>query len=449
MGEGSTHQLPLPDVLRVVRQQVPEPYAAQNSVEAHQQQQQRQRQQHQDAVRQLQAVPAAQAQAWSAADESVVAQQVELPASPLLTSEQDWVAHSPDAIQLRMMDSIQLGQMHSTADLALLEAASEAGQEAAAASESSPDPGAAPTLPGLVHSDLCLESDDMSSVDAAQGEGKIAGREEAEAAVLSLSAGEGALGDSSTSDSSASATDSLQQQHQPDWQQQWAQMQLQQQQQRRQHAVARSKKPQPSKLMLAVAAAAAAEQSEPIRAIFERHGPLGEFSTAPPSAGSIRLAISKPDAAFHDKASTHAHVERSHAAECSPGSSSIADDACALLHHVQAGSYVFDGFHSAQAGAQHAQHTQHARGAQRAQQAQHAQHSQGDQRHSDKQAEDPPATSKRSLGAAAKPPADDSSAETSPEAARNSRMKMRRTSGEFQQVLFPCIVHFTVTCLRA
>ena len=54
--------------------------------------------------------------------------------------------------------------------------------------------------------------------------------------------------------------------------------------------------------------------------------------------------------------------------------------------------------------------------------------------------------SKRSLTPTAHLTADDSSADTSPEAARNSRMKMRRTSGEYQQVSFdaPLMMLFVI-----
>lgn len=441
MPEMSTQQLPLSDILMAVRHQVLEPWAAQHSLEAQQQN---------DAVKHLQARPAAESEARlparSEADESLAAEQTLTSVEQPSMSDQNAgsTVHSPDAIQLRMLDSIQLGQMHSTADLASSEASPEAEQKA---TESSPEPAAAHALlckdlspdkgsfdvmPAHVEADLAAaEQEEASQESEANPAAAEEAAEEAEAMVLRLPSDVAiaiAADHSPAADSKASTADSSDEKQQPDWNQQWAQMQSKQQQQ--QSATARRKQPQPSKLMQALAAASVAEQSEPITAIFERHSQLAEPCALPPA--TTRVFGSKVNAGvggepFLDRQP----VGCPRGAESLSEYSGIPEDAHALLHHAQVSSHVLAGDQPAVADAQHDE------------QAQQPQHAQQAQRHSGRQAEDSSAASKRSLVLTVKPDANGSSAETSPEAAKNSRMKMRRTSGEFQQVMPPWLMLFS------
>ena len=422
MPEASSQQLPLSDMLMAVKHQMLDPWTAQHPSEAQQQK---------DALVRPQALPAAESKARSETDESLAAEQTQTSVGkPMSEQNAGSTVHSPNGTQLRMLDSIQLGQMHSTADLASSEASPEAEQQA---TESSPEPATA-------HALLCndLSSDlDSSDVIASQVEADIAAAEEeatakepeadleAEDTVLRLPSDVGiavAAGDSPAADSEASSADSFdEQQQQPDWHQQWAQLQSKQQQQ--QHATARRKQSQPSKLMKSLAAAAVAEQSEPISAIFERHSQLAEPCAFPAAATHM---VSRVDAGLEaSSTSVEQHVGRPGGAELLSENSGMAEDAGTLIHYAQVSSHVHGGDQSAL----------HAEQAQHAQQAQHL---------SGRQAEVSSAASKRSLMPAVRPDPYDSSAETSPEAAKNSRMKMRRTSGEFQQVVLPCIVWLKV-----
>ena len=429
MPEVSTQQLPLPDILMAVKQQLLEPWAAQHSLEIQLQK---------DAMVRLQALPAAESEARSEADESLAAEQTLTSVQKLPMPEQNAgsAVHSPDAIQLRMLDSIQLGQMHSTADLASSGASPEVEREATA-----------------THALFCkdLSSDlDSTGAEAAQVEANItpaeAGKEseadpaaaeeaakEAQATVLRLPSEvliAAAAGDSPAADSEASSADSSDgQQQQPDWNQQWAQLQTNQQQ----HATARRKQPQPSKLMKALAAASVAEQSEPINAIFERHSQLAEPCALLPAA--TQVVGSRSNTGLSIDSLLDRQDEGPCSAELLSGNSSMTEDAGALLDPAQVSCHVLGCDHP---DAQQAEQAQHAKQAQHPQQAQRAKHSQDGTDHSSRQAEDSSAASKRSLVPAVQPDANDSSAETSPEAAKNSRMKMRRTSGEFQQVMPPC-----------
>ena len=427
MPEASIQQLPLPDILMAVKHQVLEPWATQPSLEAQQQK---------DALLCLHALPAAESEARSEADESLAAEQTmtSVRKPPVSERTAGSTVHSPDAIQLRMLDSIQLGQMHSTADLASSEASPEAEQKA---NESSPEPAAAHALLSKDLSSVLDSSDVIATqveADIAAAEEEEAAKEpeadlaaaeeaaeEAEATVLRLPSDvviAAAVGDSPAADSEASSGDSFdeQQQQQPDWNRQWAQMQCKQQHQQ-QHASARRKQLQPSKLMKALAAAAVAEQSEPISAIFQRHSQLAEPCALPAAATYM---VSRADAGLGASSTCgRQHVGRPSGAELLSENSSMAEDAGALLHYAQVSGHVLGGDQPALADAQHAE------------QAQHAQH---------RQSEDSSAASKRSLVPAVRTHPHDSSAETSPEAAKNSRMKMRRTSGEFQQVMLPCMV---------
>ena len=445
MPEVSTQHLPLPDILMAVKHQLLEPWAAQHSLEAQQQK---------DAMLCLQALPAAGSEARSEADEALAAENTwSVGRPPMPEHNAGSTVHSPDATQLRMLDSIQLGQMNSTADLASSEASSEVEQKA---TESSPEPAAARAL-------LCKDPSldiDSYNVIAAQGVADTAAAEEeaaneseadpaaaeeasekAEAIILRLPSEvdiAAATGGSPAADSEASIADSSDgPQQQPDWNQQWAQLQSKQHQQ--QHASARGKQPQPSKLMKALAAASVAEQSESISATFERYSRLAEPYALLPAA--TNMVGSKVTAGI----GINSLSARQHVGPCSAESqseySSMAEHAGDPLHHEQV-SLGYDA--RALADAQQAEQAQHAQQAQLPQQAQPVQHSQKNHARSGRQAEDSSAASKRSLVPAVKPDANDSSAETSPEAAKNSRMKMRRTSGEFQQVMPPFTVWLRV-----
>lgn len=443
MPDLALQQLRLPDILTAVRQQLLEPWAAQ---------------QQRDTMGQLLALPVNETEAGSEADESFNASQREASGVQSSVHEQEIrsLKQSPDITQLQMLDDMQLQQMHSTADLAA--AASEAEQEAELAAETLPAQAASQASPSRLSApmDTLYSKPDNSvpqGLEAARQQAASAAaaeQEEAEAAVLMLpSEVTAAAADMATSDRASSA-DSNDRLCQPEWHLQWDHMSKQQQQRQQRHNLqnrsGRGYRPQPSDLMKQVAAASLAEQSEPISAIFECHSQQAEPQTA---GDKLRAATGNSPAAVNHDLHSDARLYSPHAAASPHGKDDVAADAAILLSHdMQASVSTTISAQPPLAAAEHAQQQDQAWQTQQtdnAHQAKQAQHIMTDQHESSWQVEASPGTSvtsKRSLVAAAKSSAKlpaksaahGSSAETSPEAARNSRMKVRRTSGEYQQV---------------
>ena len=449
-------QLQLPNILTAVRQQLLEPWAAQ---------------QQSVAMGQLPALPANKAEAGSEAEKSLNASLREASGghSPMHEQGIESVMNSPDTVQLRVLDKIQLQQMHSTAELA---AASEAEQEAESAAESSPNDAASPmslSIPSAAVN-LCYSEPEDSvhqGLEAAHPEAAAAEQEEAEAAVLRLPPEVIAASADMVTLDSASSDDSNDIMHPSEWHLQWERMSRQQQrqwqqhwQQDAQHRTGQGCRPQPSELMKQVAAASLAEQSEPISAIFERHSQQAEPQAASMLSGDrSRAEAGNSPAAVHDDLHSDPSLCSLHATTSAMGKDDAAADAPNLPpHQTQASIITTESVQPPHAGAEHPQ--QHGQVWQtqqydHAHPVEQAQHIMNHQHESSCRAEASPSTSltsKRSLVAAAKSaaesPAHDSSAETSPEAARNSRMKVRKTSGEYQQVIVHTVAVQCCVCIR-
>ena len=424
---------PMPDVLpQQLPQQLLEPWAAQQLLQAQNQG---------DAISHLQALPEAMSEAeLEAADEASLTateQRQSAAQEPAATADSQLLvseAHaggsdvSPGISQMQAPNDTQLDQMNSTADL---ETISEA-----AARNAFPSAHTSPDLPSDQHQHVRRELSKPAERDqspAVEQEADETMQEFALQQSLSEPAHRSSVR-SPQADSAASsdASDTLQQQS---WHEQWQEMQHQQQQ--RHQRQARPQAAQPTELMAKVAAAAIAEQSLPIRAIFERHAKhttLAEsherlHGAAVNEIGASRSAFTLPEEEsrgipglqavaelFAAQAAESAHGQAQHSWFDDGSHDDEAEDVCAvqdLPDEVEAKLGPSKG---------------------------------GDAMTKDSGNDDrlggpawgassASSVSKRSLAPAPASPANESSGDTSPEAARNSRMKVRRTSGEYQQVM--------------
>ncbi len=424
-------QLPLPEILAAVRQQLLEPWAAQQLLQAQNQG---------DTMSHLQALPEAVAEAeLEAIDEasltaieprqSAAHGPVGTADSQSLTAEKHAASCdiSPGASQMQAPNDARLDQMHSTADLEFI---SEAAQPNAF-----PSMLTSPDLPSDQHNHL-------SSKLSKPAERHFSPAEEQEAEetmqdfALQQSLREPAHRSSIRStgaDSAASSADgdTLQQQS---WHEQWQKMQHQQQLRHRRQA--RPQAAQPSDLMTKVAAAARAEQSLPIRAIFERHAKQSTLAES-----QERL----DGAAVNEMtgASGSAFILPEEESRGVPGLQAVAElfaaQAAESAHGQAQHSWSDDGSHDDKAedvcAVQDLPDEVDAKLEDQSKEGAAMTKDAGNDNRHGGPTWGASSVSKRSLAPASAAPAHESSGDTSPEAARNSRMKVRRTSGEYQQVM--------------
>ena len=423
-------QLPLPEILAAVRQQLLEPWAAQQLLQAQGQG---------DAMSHLQALPEAVSEdELEVADEASTAaieQSQSAALGPAGTAGSFDV--SPGVSQMQIPIDAQLDQMNSTANL---ETTSEPAElNAFPSKHTSPD------LPLDQHNHVSREVS-----KPAEHAHSPAVEHDAEETIqefaLQQSLSEPALRSSVRSpqaDSAASSDDSVRLQQQS-WHEQWQEMQHQQQQ--RQQRRARPQAAQPNDLMAKVAAAARAEQSLPIRAILERH--------------TKQTALAGSQERMHGAAvdemigaSGSAFILPEEESRGIPGLQAVAELFAAQAVESADGqaqhSWSDDGSHDDEA--------EDVCAVQDLPDEVEAKHEdpikEGDAMTRDSGNDDrlggptwgASSVSKRSLAPASAAPANKSSGDTSPEAARNSRMKVRRTSGEYQQVM-QTMVHAHSLC---
>ncbi len=426
-------QLPLPEILAAVRQQLLEPWAAQQLLQAQNQG---------DAISHLQALPEAMSEAeLEAADEASLTateQRQSAAQEPAATADSQLLvseAHaggrdvSPGISQMQAPNDTQLDQMNSTADL---ETISEA-----ATRNAFPSAHTSPDLPLDQHQHVRRELSKPAERDqspAVEQEADETMQEFALQQSLSEPAHRSSVR-SPQADSAASsdASDTLQQQS---WHEQWQEMQQQQQQGHQRQARPRSA--QPNELMTKVAAAAIAEQSLPIRAIFEGHtkqtklaesqerlhgfavekmtGASGSAFILPEEESRGIPGLQAVAELFAAQAAESADGQAQHRWSDDSSHDDEAEDVCAvqdLPDEVEAKLGPSKGGHVM------------------------TKDSGNDDRLGGPTwgASSASSVSKRSLAPASASPANESSGDTSPEAARNSRMKVRRTSGEYQQVM--------------
>ena len=421
MPDALAQQLPLPEILAAVRQQLLEPWAAHQLHQAHSQ-------------AHLQLLPEADVEAeLEAAHEAVLgpsepqAVRKQHLASQLPVAEQQAksVTASPDARQLQGHDNAELGQIHSTADL-------EAASEVTAVSVFSVQQ----SLPSASLNDpssprLSPKNDQTAAADE---EEELAVQEE-ELLHFPLEPAESAsIAAEADSDASSSNADAVQQ---ASWHEQWQQSQQQQKQKGSGPYTS-----QPNELMTKVAAAAVFEQSDPIRAVFERHSKpaaLTQAETHACVAESTAVLGNRVDIRDMPPGFRHlqevAELFEAEAASPAQGLAKQSWSAASSDHDEEDVHAVQDLPDELDLSAEHDLPAEHDRV---------SKHANSGSQHS-RQAEGPrdmASVSKRSLIPATKAAANESSGETSPEAARNSRMKVRRTSGEYQQVLLPSAFFF-------
>ena len=424
-------QLPLPEILAAVRHQLLEPWAAQQLLQAQNQG---------DAMSHLQALPEAVSEAeLEAADKAsltaIVQRQLAAqgPAGTadsqsLMTEEHAGSSDaSPGISQMQTPNNVQLDQMNSTADL---ETTSEAAELNAF-----PSTHTLPDLPSDQHNHVSRELSKPAERDhspAVEQEAEETMQEFALQQSLSEPAHRSSVS-SPQADSAASSdgSDRLQQQS---WHEQW--QELQHQQQQRQQRRAWPQAAQPNKLMTQVAAASIAEQSLPIRAIFERH--------------TKQTALAESQERLHGAAvnemtgaSSSAFILPEEEPQGVPGLQAVAElfaaHAAESAHGQAQHSWPDDGSHDDEAedvcAVQDLPDEVEAKLGDPSKE--------GDAMTKDSGTDDrlggptwgASSVSKRSLAPASASLANESSGDTSPEAARNSRMKVRRTSGEYQQVM--------------
>lgn len=419
-----TQQLPLPEILAAVRQQLLEPWAAQQLLQT---------QSHGEAMTHLQAGPEAGPEADLEGGMAVVSQasrdaqvevheQLEMSSQQLLELQSDDHPWGPDDGGTQANDTMDLEHMHSMAEL-------QAAPYAAV-------PPLVPAAPVSPHA----PSDDGSDVSR---EPSRSAQHEQLPAVAEVTVSDDASQHSShrlakspnrseADTGSGASSISSNQMHQQNWLKQWQEMQ---QRQQRDAMQARTHPSQPNQLMTKVAAASRAQQSMPIRAIFEHHStdtglPTPEdalpVTAAHVSVGSLHSTSVLIEDTSQGIPGLQAVAElfESQAAESSGGQTqhswlddtdhhSEEEEVCAVqdlpdeVGMVPDESTLQDAVGQEECG----HHDRHIEATQ-----------------------DVPPVHKRSLTPAADLAAHESSGDTSPEAARNSRMKVRRTSGEYQQV---------------
>ena len=440
MLDGLPQQLPLPDILAAVRQQLLEPWAAQQLLQAQTQG---------DAMSQLQALPEAVSEAeLEASDEAsltAIVQSQSAALGPAGTADsqlfipEEHAGNSdmrPVVSQMQAPNDVQLDQMNSTADL-------ESNSEAAGLNGLP----ATPTLPDLPPDQHNHVSSELSK--PAERDQSPAVEQYAEETMQEFALQQGLTEPahrssvrSTEADSAASSDDSdkLQQQS---WHEQW--QELQHQQQQRQQRQAYPQAAQPNELMAKVGAAAIAEQSLPIRATFERH--TKQTALAESKEKLHGLAVNEMTGALGS-----AFILPEEESCGVPGlqvvaelfAAQAAESACGQAQH----SWSDDGSHNDEA-----EDVCAVQDLPDEVEAKHGDPLKGDAMTKDSGNDDrlggptwvASSVSKRSLAPASASPANESSGDTSPEAARNSRMKVRRTSGEYQQVMHT-LVHAHVVC---
>ncbi len=420
MPDSSTQPLPLPEILTAVRQQLLEPWAAQQLQQAQSQG---------GALSHLQALPEPASEAEpEAAMEAASAGLSQVPSAVddsqaghsrgqlhAVQQHAERSTQSPDAHQLQLHDDTELGQMHSTADL---EAASEAA--------GLPMSQAAQRMHELPAHDRSSPSTEPSNLAGPAQSSTI--EEEAEETTgeftslhaQSRHAASAARSLETDSNASSNGNDMLQP---PSWHEQWQGMQ--QQQLQKQEKGARPYSARPSELMTKLAAASMAEQLVPIRAVFEHYSkdtilPESEQASVPDPAHVIFDAAGYLDL-LQNKGSGIMQLPAEYLTPAACAAGEVAQDDS--RHHAEE-----EDVHAVEGLPDEPElHAEHAEQQFEQKHGQHIRHG--------VPAWDAPSFSKRTLVPATEAAGNDSSGDTSPEAARNSRMKVRRTSGEYQQVL--------------
>lgn len=414
-----TQQLPLPEILAAVRQQLLEPWAAQQLLQT---------QSHGDAMTHLQAGPEAGPEADMEGGPAVmssssrhahsgVREQLEMASEQLLELQSDNRPQGPDYGEMQASNTEELGEMHSMAELQ------------AAQPLLSPAAHVSPQMPSDHCSNISSKPSSSAQLEQLPAVAEVTVSDDTSQhsphrLAKAPSNPEADIGSGASSVSSD-------QMHQQNWLEQWQEMQ---QRQQRKAMQARPYPSQPNQLMTKVAAASRAQQSMPIRAIFEHHSTDTGLPT--PEDASPVTAAHVSVGPLHNVS-----VQVRDRSQDIPGLQAVAElfesEAAESAGRPTQHSWLDDDHHSEveevcavqdlpdEVGMVPDESTLHYAVGQE-QGGHHDRHSEA--------TEDIPQIHKRSLTPAADLAAHESSGDTSPEAARNSRMKVRRTSGEYQQV---------------